>query len=175
MKKTNNYYATSMLVFLLIAVSIAVLSCGKNNDVTPKIDTTITGFTFKADGGATVTVDSANAVLYTPPFAGAMRTMDVYAFKGGKQVLEFHFAPATGAKSVGGTFGMGGTLLTYIAPSPLQSFDSQSGTLNLTTCDTVGNKIIGDFNFVAKEYPYTGTTTHSITEGHMSVTKLSKQ
>lgn len=175
MKTTNNYYATSTLLFLLTAISVATSSCKKNSDATPAIDAMATGFTYKADGGATVTVDSANAVLYTPAFAGAMRTMDVYAFKGGKQVLEFHFAPATGAKAVGGTFGTGGTFLTYITAMPIQSYDSQSGSLNLTTCDTVGNKIIGDFNFVAKEYPYTGTTTHSITEGHMSVTKLSKQ
>ena len=154
-------------IMLCLLIISGIISCKKSND--PAASAATTAFTFKLDGGAAITVDSANAVLYN--FNGA-RLMDVYAYKGGIEVLEFHFAPTLGAKAAGTTLGTG-SFLTYFS-SPVMSFDSQSGSMNVTTCDTVGNNIIGDFNFVAKQSPYTGSTIKTITEGHMIVTKLSR-
>ena len=154
----------TMICLLMIS---GIISCKKNED--PAAAAASTPFTFKLDGGAAITVDSANAVLYN--LMGS-RAMDVYAYKGGNEVLEFHFAPTVGVKTAGTTLGTG-SFLTYMS-SPTMSFDSQSGSMNITTCDTVGNKIMGDFNFVAKQYPYTGSTVKTITEGHMIVTKVSR-
>ncbi|MBA3829352.1 MAG: hypothetical protein H0X33_10485 [Taibaiella sp.] len=166
MKKLSTI-ATRALLF----IALGITSCSKSSTTpTPTPTPTPTGFTYKVDGGATITVDSANATLYT---TGSHREMDVYAFKGGQQVLEFHFTPKTGTQSADPTLGVA-ALLTYIDSAP-NSFDSQSGMINITTCDTTGNSIVGDFNFVGKQYPYTGTTTHTITEGHMVVTKLTHQ
>lgn len=154
-------------IMLCLLIISGIISCKKSED--PAAAAATTAFTFKLDGGAAITVDSANAVLYN--LMGS-RAMDVYAYKGGIEVLEFHFAPTTGAKAAGTTLGTG-AFLTYMS-SPTMSFDSQSGSINVTTCDTIGKNIAGDFNFVAKQYPYTGSTVKTITEGHMVVTKLTK-
>jgi len=152
---------------LFIAITIA--ACKKDSKGPAPAKTT-GKFTFKLDGGAAITVDSANATLYGVAAVGRM--MDVYAYKGGAEILEFHFAPTTGIKTAGTTLGTG-AFLTYME-SPVLSFDSQSGSLNVTACDTVGNKVEGDFSFVAKQYPYTGGSSKTITEGHMVFTKISK-
>jgi hypothetical protein len=162
-----------MQIFLLISTSIALFSCKKKEDpITPTPTNTVVnpgGFNFKLDGGTPITIDSANANLYT---SSGKRLMDVYAYSKGIEILEFHFDPTTGSKAAGTTLGSG-AFLTYLS-SPTQSFDSQSGTLNVTTCDTIGNKLVGDFHFIAKQYPYTSSTTKTITEGHMTLTKISK-
>jgi hypothetical protein len=157
----------------LLFSTLAFASCSKSSNSstpTPTPTPTPTAFTYKVDGGAVVTVDSANATLYN---TGGHREMDVYAFKGGQQVLEFHFQPSTGTKIVDTTFNST-ALLTWME-SPIMSFDSQSGTLTVTTCDTTTPSIVGNFNFVGKQYPYTSNVTHNITEGHMIVTKVSHQ
>ena len=162
MKKSFNI----MAVFGLV-IAIGASSCKKDSSSVPQSNAT--GFRFKLDGGSSLTIDSSNAQIYTN---GGMRMIDVYAFKGGQEVLEFHFAPTTGMKVAGTTLGTG-AFLTYLS-SPINSFDSQSGSLNLTTCDTIGNKIEGDFNFVGKEYPYSGSASKTISEGHMIVTNITK-
>ena len=167
MKKTKNAYPVTMLCLLLVSLCIGSSSCKKSDASNAA---TTESFTFNLDGGAAITVDSAKAVMYN--YSGG-RLIDVFAYKGGIEILEFHFAPTTGVKPAGTVLGTG-SFLTYMA-SPVQSFDSQSGSLTVTTCDTVGNKIVGDFNFVAKQAPYTGSTVKTITEGHMVVTKLTKQ
>ena len=152
-------------------VAICAISCTKKStSTTPAPTPTTAAFTFKVDGGAAITVDSATAVLYN--LSGGARFMDVYAYKGGAEIMEFHFDPQTGSQTVGNA--LGAALLTYME-SDTSSYDSQSGALNITTCDTTGNKIEGDFNFVGKVYPYTGTTSHTITEGHLVVSKLTRQ
>ncbi len=155
-----------MAVFCLV-IAIAMSSCKKDSSSDPQPSTT--GFRFKVDGGSSLTIDSANAQIYT---TGGIRLIDVYAYKGGVEILEFHFDPTTGMKTAGTILGSG-AYLTYLA-TPINSFDSQSGSLNVTMCDTIGNKLEGDFNFVGKEYPYSGSTTKTITEGHMIVTKITK-
>jgi hypothetical protein len=169
MKQIIKTSGTSFLAILLLLVLST--SCKKNDPSTQAPTPAASGaFSYKVDGGATITVDSANATLYT---TNKVRIIDVYAFKGGKQVMEFHFLPKTGDQTVGGTFGSG-ALLTYLE-TPTSSYDSQTGSFNVSTCDTVGKKIVGTFSFVGKLYPYTTNTTRTITEGQMTVTKLSKQ
>ncbi len=163
--KTSNIKTIAFCSFMALAAA----SCKKSSTTTTTTPPVTTAFTFKVDGAAAITVDSATAVLYN--LTTGARYMDVYAYKGGAEVLEFHFVPQTGSQSV--TNVLGGTSLTYLE-SAVSSYDAQSGTLNITTCDTTGNKIVGDFNFVGKVYPYTGTTTHTITEGHMIVSKIIK-
>jgi len=167
MKKITHSLLRNALV--CFGISLALVSCKKNNQTPTTKTSSSTKFTFKVDGGAATTVDSANAILYS---TAAGRQMDVYAYKSGVEILEFHFDPKTGAKTAGTVLGSG-AFLTYME-SAVKSYDSQSGTLNVTVCDTVGKKIEGDFNFVAKQYPYTSGTSKTITEGHMSLTKITK-
>jgi hypothetical protein len=156
---------------LCLAINVCVSSCKKASTTDTTSTTTVSGsFTFKVDGSAAITVDSAKGYLYSVKNIG--RQMDVYAYKGGVEIMEFHFDPKTGTKTAGTTLGAG-AFLTYME-SPTKSWDSQSGTLNLTTCDTVGKKVEGDFSFVSKQYPYTGTAIKTITEGHMVFTKITK-
>jgi hypothetical protein len=168
--KKRSAIATQAILF----IALAFTSCKKGSTgstPTPTPTPTTASFTFKVDGGAAITADSANATLYT---TGGHREMDVYVFKGGQQVLEFHFQPTTGAKNAD-TTATSAALLTWME-SPVKSFDAQSGTLTVTTCDTTAPSIVGDFNFVGKQYPYATTTvTHAITEGHMVVTKVTHQ
>ncbi len=153
---------------LLLSFACVLNSC-KKNSATDNLPAAATGkFTFKVDGSAAILVDSATAQLYS---TASGRQMDIYAYKSGAEILEFHFDPKTGTKAAGTTLDSG-AFLTYLE-TPTTSYDSQSGTLTLTTCDTVGMKIEGDFNFVGKQYPYTGASK-TITEGHMLVTKISK-
>ena len=162
------------IIRLIVAACVITTTqaCTKSSKTTttPTPTPVTTAFTFKVDGGAAITVDSANAMLYNLP--GGARYMDVYAYKGGSEILEFHFTPQTGSTTAGTTLGT--TLMTYME-TVTSSYDSQSGNLSITTCDTVGNKILGDFNFVGKVYPYTGSPSHAITEGHMVVSKITKQ
>jgi len=165
MKKTK-ILSNSALLCLCLTLVFTACKKDKNSVKTPP---KVSGkFTFKLDG-TTITVDSANALLYSN---SSGRQMDVYAYKGGAEILEFHFDPKTGTKTAGTVLGSG-AFLTYME-SPIKSYDSQSGTLNLVTCDTIGKKVEGDFSFVAKQYPYTGADVKTITEGHMVVTKISK-
>jgi hypothetical protein len=154
----------------MLLLPLAFTSCKKNDQSSTEVTTTGSGaFSYKADGVATSSVDSAYAVLYGPKTS---RAMDVYSFKGKKEAMEFHFSPKTGSQTVGSLSG-GGILLTFYDPNGIE-FDSQSGSFNLTTCDTLNKKIEGTFSFVGKmQAPGTGTKT--ITEGHLLVTKIYHQ
>lgn len=152
MKKiTTTFFAAA---FLLIACS------KESTDRTPAA----TSFTYKADGTA-VTVDSAHAVLYTLGIAPFNRMIDVYAYKGGIEVLEFHFKPTVGNYTADGSFT--NAWLTYKTGInfPTDYYNSTSGTLNLTLCDTTAKKIEGTFNFTGNN----GTTNKLISEGNMKV------
>jgi hypothetical protein len=97
------------------------------------------------------------------------REIDVFAFQGGIQVLEFHFLPRTGSQAAAQNFTE--AWLTY--ETATTSYHSTSGTLSLTSCDTTGNRIEGTFNFVGTEFG--GTATKTITEGNILVTRLTRQ
>jgi hypothetical protein len=163
MKLTFKHTLSAFLLVLTLG------SCKKSNstDTTP---TVASGkFTYKADGVASV-ADSAYAVLYGPK---ASRAMDIYSSTGKKEGMEFHFSPKTGAQTVGSLTGGNGILLTYYDANGIE-YDSQSGTFNLSACDTLNKNIVGDFAFSGKmQAP--GTGTKSITEGHIIVTKILHQ
>ncbi len=131
-----------------------------NNSPTPP-----SGLTFKVDG-TLVTADSANAVLYTLGVPPNNREIDVFVFQGGSQVLEMHFLPKTGPQTAAQNFNE--AWLTYETTS--SHYHSQSGELNLSTCDTTGNQLEGTFNFVGLESG--GSTTKNITEGNLIVTQI---
>jgi hypothetical protein len=154
-------------LLFIICIASAFVAC-KKKDTTPVTTTTptATAFSFKVDGGSTITVDSAKAVLYTNSVS-LLRTIDVYAFKGGATVIEMHFLPKTGAQTVS-TSG-NNAWLTYADATTY--YDGGSGNFNLTTCDTVNKKIEGTFDFVGTS---PSSTTKSISVGVIYVTKLKK-
>jgi len=156
-----------LLILTIFFVAILVSSC-KKSSTTPDPVVIPTAFTFKVDGTA-VTADSANAVLYNLGVAPYNREIDVYVFKSGQQVLEMHFHPIAAVYNASNNFS--DAWLTY--DLGMDTYDSESGKLVLTTCDTVNKKITGTFNFVGKLF--TGSATKTITEGNLMVTKLSKQ
>jgi hypothetical protein len=152
MKKT-------LFAFALLA---ALAACKK--DSTDDNRSTATGFSYKAEGTA-VTVDSTQAVLYTLGVAPFNRMIDVYAFKGGMQVMEFHFKPTTGSYTADGSFT--NCWLTHLTGInfPADYYNSTSGNLTLSVCDTVNKRIQGTFNFVGNN----GSATKNITEGSMNI------
>lgn len=166
--KKNPKYLWSRKTLTLLFVCLAAAGCKKNDNASPAQAAASGAFTYKADGTLS-TADSAFAVLYGPKTA---RIMDVYSHTGKKEGMEFHFPPKAGAQTVGGTFGTG-VLLSYYDANGIE-YDSQSGTFNLTTCDTL-KKIEGDFSFVGKMYQAPGTGTKTITEGHLTITKILHQ
>ncbi len=167
MKKLLTTLQTQLLACLCL--SLALTACKKASSDPSPTPAATGGFHYKADGVLTASVDSAYAILYGPK---ASRAMDVYSFKGKKEGMEFHFSPVTGAQTVGSLSG-GGILLTFYDANGIE-FDSQSGSFNLTSCDTLNKKIEGDFSFAGKmQAPGTGTKT--ITEGHLVVTKIYHQ
>ncbi|MGL2966516.1 hypothetical protein [Flavobacterium sp. XGLA_31] len=129
------------------------------------------GITFKADGTA-VTASSVDATLYSNSVAGG-RYIDVYAFQGTNQILEFHFPPKTGSFTANQTMDMSHSWLTYMTNNgldyPGDYFGSTSGTINVTTCDTINNKIVATFNFVGDN----GTVTKTISEGTLNINAIS--
>lgn len=144
-------------------------SCTKKSTSTPTPTPTPTtkGITFKADG-TSVTCDSAKATLYTLGVSPFNRMIDVYGFKGGNTVIEMHFHPKAGTYPADKTFT--NSWLTYA--NTTQYFDSKSGSLKLTKCDTTGNVIEASFEFVG-ENP-TATSTVNITDGTINLDKITK-
>lgn len=155
----------SIATLLLACVSS---SCSKKDSstTTPTPTPTPTGITFKVDG-TSVSCDSANAVLYTSSLT-SKRMIDVYGFKAGLTVLEFHFQPKTGSLPADKTFD--NSWLTWA--NATDYFDSKSGTMKLTKCDTTTNNIEATFDFVGENF--SKTATHSITEGTMNLNKITK-
>lgn len=149
-------------VFFGLLLIVGLSACKKKTSTTnPPASTE---FSFKVDGNA-IKVDSAKATLYTLGVAPFGRMIDVYAFKGGAEVLEFHFRPVAGTSVADGTFT--NSWLTYKAGNvfPNDYYHSSSGTLNITLCDTLSKKIEGSFDFIGSN----GTGTKSITEGTLKV------
>ncbi len=124
--------------------------------------------------GSAITVDSANAVLYTANLGGGVmhREIDIYAFKAGKQVLEFHFLPKVDTQPVSADFNS--AWLTYLTNGGAglgDNYNGTSGNFNLSLCDTVANKLTGTFNFTGNN----GSANKTISGGTITITKLTKQ
>jgi hypothetical protein len=162
--------AIKVLAFVSI-VSGLVASC--SSDSSSGGGSPAAGINFKADG-TTVTATDMQATLYSNPVAGG-RYMDVYAYVGSNQVLEFHFPPKTGSFPANQTMDMANSWLTYMTNNgvnyPADYFNSTSGTIEVTTCDTINNKIVATFSFVGDN----GTTTKNITEGGINLTEITHQ
>jgi hypothetical protein len=162
-----------------LAMMLGILvagGCSKDETTTP--DNTNNGGTssasvsFKVDG-TKIEADSAFAVLYTFTIPPHDRKIDVFAFKGGALVLEGHFAPKTGAQTIGTTTAT--AMLTYKAGADLSEYyNSKSGNFSFSECDTVGNKLTATFDFVGEQL-MGGTGTKNITEGSIKLSSLRRQ
>lgn len=150
------------LTVLALTLSVILYSCEKS-DTNDQAGNN-SAVSFKADG-TEIVADSAHAVLYTLGIAPFNRMIDVFAYKAGVEVLEFHFKPATGNYAADGTFS--NAWLTYKTGSvfPNDYYNSTSGLLTLTLCDTVAKKIEGTFNFTGNN----GSSSKSITAGNMKL------
>lgn len=109
------------------------------------------------------------AVLYTLGIPPNNREIDVFAYAGGVEVLEFHILPRTGAQTAAQNFNQ--AWLTYETGGLL--YYSQSGTLTLTTCDTTAGRFEGTFNFVGQQPR--GGATKTISDGNLVVTRMTRQ
>jgi hypothetical protein len=167
---------TTTLLGKAIALTFVVfsISCSSDSSSSTTPDPVNTATTFKLDG-VLITADETTATLYNNTVAGGMY-IDVYVKKGGKQVLEMHMPATNGnypAQHVALT--MTESWLTYQANEglnfPDDYFDSNSGTMNLTTCDLVGDELRGTFNFVGNN----GTSNKTITEGNLVVSEITHQ
>lgn len=176
----NRAFSTALIALCLLVLP-TVESCKKeetepattqNNTTTAP--TTPVVFSFK-EGTNTITADSAKAILYTSGMIGAQgaRRLDVYAFKNGQQIIEFHFSPKTGNQAVAQNGSS--AWLSYITNNgntyPDDFYHCTSGTFSLSVCDTINNKITGSFDFVGSN----GTTNKTITEGSIAITVIKKQ
>lgn len=150
------------------------LSCSKDSSDSNNSNPVNTGATtFKLDG-VLITADETDATVYNNTVAGG-QYIDVYAYKAGVQVLELHMPASVGnypAQHAG--FTMADSWLTYQDGSGMALSDyyhSDSGTMNLTTCDLTADELRGTFNFVGNN----GAATKNITEGNLVVTEITHQ
>lgn len=168
--KSFSALGKAITVCVIFFVTACSSDSGDSKNSTPA-NTTKT--TFKLDG-VLITADETDATLYNNAIAGG-QYIDVYAYKAGVQVLELHMPATVGnypAQHAG--FTMTDSWLTYQTGGTdpiLDYFHSDSGTMNLTTCDLTADELRGAFNFVGNN----GTSTKSITEGNLVVTEITHQ
>ncbi|MBP6623556.1 MAG: hypothetical protein KA198_00200 [Chitinophagaceae bacterium] len=149
---------------LVTMMSLLIFSCKKSSTNQETTNPPANAYTFKLDGSE-IKVDSARATLYTLGVAPFGRMIDVYAFKGGVQMLEFHFRPVTGEVTADGTFTNAWLTLKTGQVFPTDYYNSISGKLTVTQCDTINKKVVCGFNFVGSN----GSVTKNITDGNLTV------
>lgn len=167
--KTISFLGKAMTLGLLLFITACSSDSDDSNNSNPA-NTTKT--TFKLDG-VLITADETDATLYNNALAGG-QYIDVYAYKAGELVLELHMPATVGnypAQHAG--FTMADSWLTYKSGTDpiLDQFHSDSGTMNLTTCDLTADELRGTFNFVGNN----GTSTKNITEGNLVATEITHQ
>ena len=167
--KTISFLGKAMTLGLLLFMTACSSDSDDSNNSNPA-NTTKT--TFKLDG-VLITADETDATLYNNALAGG-QYIDVYAYKAGELVLELHMPATVGnypAQNAG--FTMVDSWLTYKSGTDpiLDQFHSDSGTMNLTTCDLTADELRGTFNFVGNN----GTSTKNITEGNLVATEITHQ
>jgi hypothetical protein len=167
MKTTSILGKAIVISFAVFSVSCSSDSSSSNTPGPVATDKT----TFKLDG-VLITADETTATLYNNAGAGGMY-IDVYAKKAGVIVLEMHMPATVGnypAQHAG--FTMADSWLTYqngAGTDPiLDYFHSDSGTMNLATCDLVGDELRGTFNFIGNNT----ATNKTITEGNLVVSEI---
>lgn len=158
---------------LVMTLLLGLVSCTDNDDTIAVPTPIVTKTQWKVDGNLIV-ADSSKAVLYTSSVAGG-RMMDVFVYKGGEEILEMHMPPKTGSFAAGQNLNTTSSWLTYKTNGglnyPNDYFNSTSGNMAITTCDTISNKILADFHFVGNN----SSTNKNITEGKMYVQKIVRQ
>ena len=163
----------SIKTIALVLTTVVLTTMASCSSDSSSSSNTPAGITFKAEGTA-VTATDMQATLYTNPVAGGSY-IDVYAYEGTKQILEFHFPPKTGSFTANQTMDMTHSWLTYMTNNglsyPADYFNSTSGTIEVTTCDTINNKIVATFSFIGNN----GTVNKSITEGSINITGITHQ
>ncbi len=156
--------------FALVVLTAVLTSCSSDSSGGSSGST---GITFKVDG-TTTTATNLEATLYTNVVAGG-RYIDVYGFDGTTQIAEFHFPAKTGNFAAQQSFDMTTSWLTFLtnngASYPGDYFHSTAGTINVTTCDTINNKIVATFNFTGDNT----TVTKTITDGNLNVNAITHQ
>lgn len=171
---------TKVNFFSIIALLVLVIACSSDADdalVNP-IPTPVLGKTTFKQNGNLIESDSTVGILYTTVINGK-RMLDVNVYKSGNVVLEMHMPPSKGNFPVALNIGSTTTSwLTYIeyplgSSTPSDYFDGDTGSMNLTTCDTVTKNINGAFSFSGDNS--SATTTKNITEGKLVVSKLKRQ
>lgn len=166
MKKAIAIIGKTMMCIGILLMS----SCSSDSNSTSST-TNVTKTTFKLDG-VLITADQTTATLYNNTVAGGLY-IDINAMKDGVQILEMHMPASTGNyPAQHAALTMTESWLTYQANAganfPADYFDSTSGTMNLTTCDLTGNKLLGTFNFIGNNT----TSNKTITEGHLVVNTI---
>lgn len=161
----KNLQKTAILIALVISGILASCSSDDNSS-----SNTQAGVTFKVDG-TSVSASNLEAVLYTNIVAGG-RYIDVIGYQGDNQIIEFHFPAATGSYPAQQSFDMTTSWLTYLTNGgldyPGDFYNSTSGTINVTTCDTINNKLVATFNFTGNNE----TVNKSITNGTLSLNAI---
>ncbi len=156
-------------LFCLGMLAIVFVSC--SNDDNDGGSTAQEELSFKVDG-TQIAADEFEAVLYTNVVAGG-RFIDVYGAKDGVDFAEFHFPAKTGSFPAQQSFDMSSSWLTYEngVNYPENYFHSISGTLTVTVCDTVANKIEATFNFTGNNL----SVDKVITDGKMKINAITRQ
>lgn len=169
--KTQKKFTTISLVLLTLAACERKIEENKTSN--PTNNSSTASVIFKLDGSE-IKSDSAHVVLYTLGILPHNRVLDMFAFKSGKKVLEFHFLPKTGTQTVKESLG-DGAWLTYKendgASFPTDYYNGKSGNFNLSVCDTVAKKVQGTFDFSGNN----GSTSKAITNGTINITDLRVQ
>lgn len=154
---------------IVLALTTVLTSCSSDSGSSSGSN----GITFKVDG-TTVTPTVIEATLYTNVVAGG-RYIDVFGFDGTTQILEFHFPAKTGSFTAQQSFNMTTSWLTYLTNNgtsfPGDYYHSTAGTINVTTCDTINDKIVATFNFTGNNT----STNKTVTDGNLNVNAITHQ
>ena len=161
------------LSLVLLTIIFVGASCSKDDSTTTPTPTPTptpvdtSGKTSFKINGTLVVADETKATHYTHGVTGT-KFIDIFAFKGGKQVLELHFPASASTFPAKMEFTNTSSWLTY---QDTKNYHSTSGEMKVTTYDLTGNKIEGTFNFEGKD----GTDVKTITEGKLFVNKITVQ
>lgn len=149
--------------------ALGLFSC--SNDDNNNTSSAQEELSLKVDGN-TIAADEFEAVLYTNVVAGG-RYIDVFGAKNGEEFAEFHFPAKTGSFPAQQSFDMSSAWLTYEngVNFPDNYFHSVSGTLTVTVCDTVANKIEATFSFTGNNQ----SVDKVITEGKLKTNSITRQ
>jgi hypothetical protein len=182
------------IVFQLVLITLVffishLCSCTKKEDVSSPIKTPslapkvarnpIVEFNYRVNGDSIMYVDSVKAdfgELYSSYFPNGTRFINIMAYSQGKLIFDLSFYPNTDTQKV--------SIDSRDANVSYLNYTGFSGTLHLTTCDTINGKIEGTFNFIGEielldtggfdqaPMPDKSKPPKIISDGHIYVTKF---